>query len=175
MVSLALAKMQALLMKGPYSTPFCFFKQLLWIYLYEHRAFRSPTFHCLETPCIGRKAIINLILSYLILARRGEEAMSTVQNSTSITEGFQHHWNRVHKIGQSGVASSEREQMTTKQRKSAARPNASAKQGPVEHHQSHLKWESLKKRRKDNRLILLYKGQKGKASIPTAYSQNSAR
>ena len=28
-----------------------------------------------------------------------------------------------------------------------------------------LKWESLKKRRKDNRLILLYKGLKGKASI----------
>ena len=30
-----------------------------------------------------------------------------------------------------------------------------------------LKWESLKKRRKDNRLILLCKGLKGKASIPT--------
>ena len=30
-----------------------------------------------------------------------------------------------------------------------------------------LKWESLKKRRKGNRLILLYKGLKGKASIPT--------
>ena len=31
-----------------------------------------------------------------------------------------------------------------------------------------LKWESLKKRRKDNRLIiLLYKGISGKASIPT--------
>ena len=29
-----------------------------------------------------------------------------------------------------------------------------------------LKWESLKKR-KDNRLILLYKGLKGKASVPT--------
>ena len=28
-----------------------------------------------------------------------------------------------------------------------------------------LKWESLKKRRKDNRLILLYKGLKGKARI----------
>ena len=32
-----------------------------------------------------------------------------------------------------------------------------------------LKWESLKKRRKDNRLILLYKGLKGKARIPTGY------
>ena len=31
----------------------------------------------------------------------------------------------------------------------------------------HLKWKSLKKRRRDNRLILLYKGLKGKASIPT--------
>ena len=31
----------------------------------------------------------------------------------------------------------------------------------------HLKWESLNKRRKDNRLILLYKGLKGKARIPT--------
>ena len=30
-----------------------------------------------------------------------------------------------------------------------------------------LKWESLKKRRKDNRLILLYEGLKGKASVPT--------
>ena len=30
-----------------------------------------------------------------------------------------------------------------------------------------MKWESLKKRRKDNRLILLYKGLKGKARIPT--------
>ena len=30
-----------------------------------------------------------------------------------------------------------------------------------------LKWESLKKKRKDNRLILLYKGLKGKASVPT--------
>ena len=29
------------------------------------------------------------------------------------------------------------------------------------------KWESLKKKRKDNRLILLYKGLKGKGSIPT--------
>ena len=29
-----------------------------------------------------------------------------------------------------------------------------------------LKWESLKKRRKDNRHILLYKGLKGKASVP---------
>ena len=30
-----------------------------------------------------------------------------------------------------------------------------------------LKRESLKKRKKDNRLILLYKGLKGKARIPT--------
>ena len=30
----------------------------------------------------------------------------------------------------------------------------------------HLKWESLKKRRRDSRLILLYKGLKGKVSIP---------
>ena len=30
-----------------------------------------------------------------------------------------------------------------------------------------IKWESLKKRRKDSRLILLYKGLKGKARIPT--------
>ena len=29
-----------------------------------------------------------------------------------------------------------------------------------------LKWESLKKRRKDSRLIMLYKGLKGAASIP---------
>ena len=30
-----------------------------------------------------------------------------------------------------------------------------------------LKWETLQKRRKYNRLILLYKGLKGKARIPT--------
>ena len=30
-----------------------------------------------------------------------------------------------------------------------------------------LKWESLKKRRRDSRLILLYKGLKGAATIPT--------
>ena len=30
-----------------------------------------------------------------------------------------------------------------------------------------LKWETLQKRRKDIRLILLYKGLKGKARIPT--------
>ena len=30
-----------------------------------------------------------------------------------------------------------------------------------------LKWEMLQKRRKDNRLILMYKGLKGKARIPT--------
>ena len=30
-----------------------------------------------------------------------------------------------------------------------------------------LKWETLQKRRKDSRLILLYKGLKGKARIPT--------
>ena len=29
-----------------------------------------------------------------------------------------------------------------------------------------VKWESLKKRRKDSRLILLYKGRKGKARVP---------
>ena len=33
----------------------------------------------------------------------------------------------------------------------------------------HLKWEFLKKRRRDSRLILLYKGLKGKASIPKHY------
>ena len=32
-----------------------------------------------------------------------------------------------------------------------------------------LKWEPLKKRRKDNKLILLYKGLKGKARMPTDY------
>ena len=30
-----------------------------------------------------------------------------------------------------------------------------------------VKWESLKKRRTDNRLILLYKGLKGEARVPT--------
>ena len=30
----------------------------------------------------------------------------------------------------------------------------------------HLKWESIKKLRRNSRLILLYKGLKGKASLP---------
>ena len=30
-----------------------------------------------------------------------------------------------------------------------------------------IKWESLQKRRNDNRIILLYKGLKGRAKIPT--------
>ena len=34
-------------------------------------------------------------------------------------------------------------------------------------HLQETKWESLRKRRKDNRLVLLYKGLKGKARIPT--------
>ena len=39
-----------------------------------------------------------------------------------------------------------------------------------------LKWESLKKRMKDNRLILLYIGLKGKARIPTGdHIPNSRR
>ena len=33
--------------------------------------------------------------------------------------------------------------------------------------ENQLKWESLKKRRRDGRLMLLYKGLKGEASIPT--------
>ena len=33
-----------------------------------------------------------------------------------------------------------------------------------------LKWESLKKRRKDNRLILLYKGLKGKTDLQVTIS-----
>ena len=32
-----------------------------------------------------------------------------------------------------------------------------------------LKWESLKKRREDNSLILLYKGLNGKTSVPTLF------
>ena len=31
----------------------------------------------------------------------------------------------------------------------------------------HFKWDSLKKRRRDSRRILSYKGLKGKASVPT--------
>ena len=34
-----------------------------------------------------------------------------------------------------------------------------------------LKWESLKKKRKDNKLILLYKGLKGKTSVQMTLSQ----
>ena len=36
-----------------------------------------------------------------------------------------------------------------------------------------LKWESFKMRRKDNRLILLYKDLKGKASIPKKWHKSA--
>ena len=39
--------------------------------------------------------------------------------------------------------------------------------GNYKYETGQLKWESFKKRRKDNKLILLFKGLKGKASIPT--------
>ena len=38
-----------------------------------------------------------------------------------------------------------------------------------------LKWESLKKRRRDNRLILLYEVLKGKARIPTRAVRKALR
>ena len=57
-----------------------------------------------------------------------------------------------------------------KRAKSAARfvaGNYSDETGSMTGILGQLKWESLKKKRKDNRLILLYKGLKGKASVPT--------
>ena len=54
--------------------------------------------------------------------------------------------------------------------KSAARfvtRNYSCETGSMTDILEELKWETLQKRRKDNRLILLYKGLKGKARIPT--------
>ena len=45
--------------------------------------------------------------------------------------------------------------------------NYSYEKGSVTGILEELKWETLQKRRNDNRLILLYKGLKGKARIPT--------
>ena len=45
--------------------------------------------------------------------------------------------------------------------------NYSYKTGSMTGILEELKWETLQKKRKDNRLILLYKGLKGKARIPT--------
>ena len=45
--------------------------------------------------------------------------------------------------------------------------NYTREEGSITGIREQLKWDSLKKRRKDNRLILLYKGLKGKARIPT--------
>ena len=45
--------------------------------------------------------------------------------------------------------------------------NYTFKEGSVTGILEQLKWESLKKRRTDNRFILLNKSQKGKAKIPT--------
>ena len=39
--------------------------------------------------------------------------------------------------------------------------------GSMSSNLGHVKWESLNKKRKDNSLNLLYKGLKGKASLPT--------
>ena len=48
-----------------------------------------------------------------------------------------------------------------------ARGNYNFETGSMTGILEYLKWESFKKRRRDSRLILLYKGLKGKASIPT--------
>ena len=45
--------------------------------------------------------------------------------------------------------------------------NCSRETGSMTGMLEELKWETLQKRRKENRLILLYKGLKGKARIPT--------
>ena len=45
--------------------------------------------------------------------------------------------------------------------------NYAREQGSMTGILEQLTWDSLKKRRKDNRLILLYKGLKVKARIPT--------
>ena len=45
--------------------------------------------------------------------------------------------------------------------------NYTFEEGSMTGNLEQLKWEYLKKRRADNRLILLYKGLKGKARIPT--------
>ena len=44
--------------------------------------------------------------------------------------------------------------------------NYSRESGSIAGILEELKWETPQKRRKDNRLILLYKGLKGKAKIP---------
>ena len=56
--------------------------------------------------------------------------------------------------------------MNRKMCKSVQR-NYSYETGSITDILEELKWETLQKRRKDNRLILLYKGLKGKARIPT--------
>ena len=62
-----------------------------------------------------------------------------------------------------------KEQLESMQKRAAryVTGNCSYKTGSMSGILGQLKWESLKKRRKDNRLILLYKGIKGKDSIPT--------
>ena len=53
--------------------------------------------------------------------------------------------------------------------KSAARfvtRNYSYEKGSMADILKKIKWESLQKRRKDNRIILLYKGLKGRAKTP---------
>ena len=45
--------------------------------------------------------------------------------------------------------------------------NYSYETGSMTDIHAELKWETLQKRRKDNRLLLLYKSLKGKARLPT--------
>ena len=45
--------------------------------------------------------------------------------------------------------------------------NYTFQEGSMTNILAEFKWGNLQKRRKDNRLILLYKGLKGKAIIPT--------
>ena len=45
--------------------------------------------------------------------------------------------------------------------------NYTFEEGSMNGIHAELEWETLQKKRKDNRLILLYKGLKGKARIPS--------
>ena len=70
-------------------------------------------------------------------------------------------------MGHSGVVLEEELEHVQKRAAKFVTGNYNYETGSMTGILEQLKWEYLKKRRKDNRLILLYKGLKGKASVPT--------
>ena len=92
-----------------------------------------------NSPVISATEHFKVLVVYFVLNLCGF-VTSTGPLSLKVNIYHRSPGNSVHRIGQSGVASSEREQITSKQRENARlnESTKSAKTEPRDHHQSHL-------------------------------------